>query len=282
MKPSGRLPACSFEPQQWAYKGRSQEQQHHSWPTSPLPCHGDLQMDQQRKPPNPKMHQTVACGQRLYMVFVQFACCSWVKDFLKCQAASCSKRNTLVCLSHSFVQHTLPGVWSNQMSIPFHLSSSKFHIQSPLKKTKTYWYLLSDMGYDVSFNTLLFFGGIRSTWDSIEKCVSVSLISAISQNTQPVETSSPRFAQVPTHRKPPSWSQISSKIWRSTQLVPWRCSPYRNDWCICLFGERHVGKVEAVRDGKLQNMWWKKTTIDIYIYIHMSMYINMYIHTYNT
>ena len=47
------------------------------------------------------------------------------------------------------------------------------------------------MGYDVSFNTLLFLGGIRSTWDSIEKCVSVSLMSAISPNTQPVETSSP-------------------------------------------------------------------------------------------
>lgn len=85
-------PACSFEPQQWAYKGRSQEQKHHSWPTSPLACHGDLQMDQQRKPPNPKMHPTVVCGQRLYRVFVQFACCSWVKDFLKCQAGSCSKR----------------------------------------------------------------------------------------------------------------------------------------------------------------------------------------------
>lgn len=147
------------------------------------------------------------------------------------------------------------------------LASSKFHIQSPLKKKLIGAFLVTWGMMSVSIHSY-FFGGIRSTWDSIEKWVSVSLISAISQNTQPVETSSPPVCPGSDTQQTPSWCQISSKIWLLTQLVPWRCSPYRNDWWICLFGERHVGKVEAVRDGKLQNMWWKKTTIDIYIYIY--------------
>ena len=108
----------------------------HSWPTSPLPCHGAQQMDQQRKPPNPKMHPNSCMWTTFFSVFVHFTCCSWVKDFLKtCQAGSCSKPQ---CVS---------------------LASSKFHIQSPLEKKKLIGTFLVTWGMmSVSIHSY-FFGG---------------------------------------------------------------------------------------------------------------------------
>lgn len=158
------------------------------------------------------------------------------------------------------------------------LASSKFHIQSPLKK-KTYWCLLSDMGYDVSFNTLLFFWGDKidlGFYWKVGICISdLSYKPKHSTSWDIFAPGLPRFRHTADAKLVPNFVQnltfdpvgalkMLSLQKRLVDLFVWRKTRWQSGGCSRWKAAKHVMKENNYR----------------YIYIYTHVYVHKYVYTY--